>query len=238
MMRHWITMAASVCALALAPSTALAGNGSGGLVGSLVQQAQTATNENTTEQSATSEASSKQTNVNAPVAIDSPGSNNGDVNQSNEANTKASSENNNNTEQSNEQSQKGSATGKDQGGKGSWSKGNSCGCKGDHEKGKEQGKHSQGSGSQSVEQNQSGSNSNSTDQSAKSSASNEQTNVNEPYSKGSSGNGDDHGSSCGCDGKGGGDVNQSNDAHTNASSKNNNGTAQRNEQSQEGSVSS
>jgi hypothetical protein len=65
-------MAASVCALALVPSTALAGTESG-VVGSLVKQVQTATNENTTEQSASSEASSKQTNINAPVAIDRAG---------------------------------------------------------------------------------------------------------------------------------------------------------------------
>jgi hypothetical protein len=102
--------AASVCALAPAPSAALAGNGASGPVGSLIKQTQTATNQNTTEQSASSEASSKQTNINAPVSVMSPGSNNGDVNQSNNANTNASSENNNNTHQRNTQSQEGSAT--------------------------------------------------------------------------------------------------------------------------------
>ncbi|MGA8364951.1 MAG: hypothetical protein WB709_10570 [Solirubrobacteraceae bacterium] len=98
-------MAASVCALALAPGTALAGEGGGGPLGGLLKQVQSATNQNTTEQSASSEASSQQTNINAPVAIDSPGSNNGDVNQSNDANTQASSENNNDTEQGNTQTQ-------------------------------------------------------------------------------------------------------------------------------------
>ena len=79
MKRHWMALAAGVCALAVAPSTALAEEqGSGG---QQVSQTQSAANENSTEQSASSEASSQQVNVNAPVTVDSPGSNNGDVNQ-------------------------------------------------------------------------------------------------------------------------------------------------------------
>src|SRR5207302_2002205 len=71
MKRHWMALAAGVCALAVAPSTALAGEqGSGG---QQVSQTQSASNENSTEQSASSEASSQQTNVNDPVTVDSPG---------------------------------------------------------------------------------------------------------------------------------------------------------------------
>jgi hypothetical protein len=115
MKRHHLAMAVSVLALAAAPSTALAGGGS---LGGLVKQTQTATNSNETNQTANSTATSEQTNVNAPVSILSEGSNNGDVNQSNEGDTSSSAQNNNGTEQSNQQSQEGSAGG----GKGD------CGC--------------------------------------------------------------------------------------------------------------
>src|SRR5437588_388178 len=108
MKRHWIAMAASVCALAVAPSTALAGEVGNG--GQQVDQTQSARNENSTEQSASSEASSEQTNVNAPVTVDSPGSNNGDVKQSNGAENNASSTNNNSTDQQNQQNQGAAAT--------------------------------------------------------------------------------------------------------------------------------
>ena len=91
MKRHWLAMAASICALAVAPGTALAGDlGSGS---QQVEQIQTAANENSTEQSASSEASSQQANVNVPVAVNSPYSNNGDVNQSNSAENSARSAN-------------------------------------------------------------------------------------------------------------------------------------------------
>ena len=124
MNRHCIAMAASVCALALAPSAALAGNGTGGPAGGLIKQTQTATNQNATEQSASSEANSKQTNINAPVSILSSGSNNGDVHQSNNANTSASSDNNNNTHQSNNQSQNANARRRQHG-----DEHGSCGCR-------------------------------------------------------------------------------------------------------------
>src|SRR5436305_13234548 len=110
MKRPWMAMAASICALAVAPSTALAGE-NGGAVGQLVKQTQTASNENSTEQSASSEARSQQANIYVPIAVASPGSNNGDVHQSNRAENQATSENDNNTQQKNEQSQHGDATG-------------------------------------------------------------------------------------------------------------------------------
>jgi hypothetical protein len=121
MKRHHMAMAVSVLALAAAPSSALAGGGS---LGGLVQQTQTATNSNETNQTANSTATSEQTNVNAPVSILSEDSNNGDVNQSNKGETSSSAQNNNSTEQGNSQNQKGSA-----GEKGSGDKGGSDGGK-------------------------------------------------------------------------------------------------------------
>src|SRR5579871_4308755 len=105
MKRHCMAMAASVCALALAPSAALAGgnDNGGGLLGGLVKQTQSASNQNTTEQSAQSEASSRQTNVNIPIAILSPGSNDGNVDQSNTGTTSSKAGNGNSTAQGNTQ---------------------------------------------------------------------------------------------------------------------------------------
>src|SRR5581483_3695764 len=115
MKRHCIAMAASVCALVLAPSAALAGTnndrGGTGLLGGLVKQTQSAGNQNSTEQSASSEASSQQTNVNAPVAILSSGSNDGNVDQSNTGTTSSQAGNGNRTQQGNTQTQNGSAKG-------------------------------------------------------------------------------------------------------------------------------
>jgi hypothetical protein len=150
-------MAVSVLALAATPSTALAGGGS---LGGLVEQTQTATNSNETNQTANSTATSEQTNVNAPISILSEGSNNGDVNQSNKGETSSSAQNNNGTEQSNWQNQEGSASGKD-------SHGHDCGCS---------------KGGSKVEQSQTGENSNTTNQTAESSATNKQTNINVPIS--------------------------------------------------------
>jgi hypothetical protein len=213
MKRHHLAMAVSVLALAAAPSTALAGGGS---LGGLVQQTQTATNSNETNQTANSTATSEQTNVNAPVSILSEGSNNGDVNQSNEGETSSSAQNNNGTEQGNWQNQEGSASGND-------SNGHDCGCS---------------KGGSQVEQRQTGENSNTTNQTAESSATNQQENVNAPYTDGGKGS---KGSDCGCEGQrhkdGGGDVNQSNKGDTSSSAQNNNGTEQSNHQNQEGSAS-
>src|SRR5437773_1120912 len=153
MKRHWLAMAASICALAVAPGTALAGDlGSGS---QQVDQSQSASNSNSTSQSAESEAESEQTNVNVPIAVNSPGSNNGDVNQSNSAENNASSANHNSTEQGNGQNQGAAATGV---------------SVGDH-KGPWDGKQPSGSnGGQQVHQTKSASNENSTDQSASSEA--------------------------------------------------------------------
>jgi len=150
MKRHWIAMATSACALALTPSVALAG-GQHGSLGNLLEQSQTATNENTTEQSASSEASSRQTNVNMPISILSQGSNDGAVNQSNDAHTSSSAGNENNTEQGNSQSQRGTVQG---GGGGAGDNGSTCGCG-------EGSKRDQGDGGQQVSQSQSASNDNS-----------------------------------------------------------------------------
>ena len=104
MHKRWFAIVVSICALAIAPSTAFAGSNDG-TAGQEVSQTQSGTNENSTEQSASSEASSNQTNVNAPVTVGSPGSNNGDVNQGNAAYNSASSSNNNETQQDNQQNQ-------------------------------------------------------------------------------------------------------------------------------------
>ena len=112
MNRHWLAVAASACALAVAPSAALAGTPGIHIGGQQVDQTQSATNQNSTEQSAASEASSQQTNVNVPIAVNSPCSNNGDVDQSNDAENNAYSANHNDTDQDNWQNQGGAATAK------------------------------------------------------------------------------------------------------------------------------
>jgi hypothetical protein len=80
--------------------------------GQQVDQTQSASNDNSTDQSAESKANSEQENVNAPVTVDSPCSSNGDVNQFNWVENNAFSTNNNETEQENEQDQAGSAVGR------------------------------------------------------------------------------------------------------------------------------
>src|SRR5207253_6750746 len=92
------------------------GNGARGGNGSQQpDQSQSASNENSTEQSASSEASSQQVNVNAPVTVDSPGSNNGDVKQSNKAENNASSTNKIGRASCREKEQSAAATGSRQG---------------------------------------------------------------------------------------------------------------------------
>jgi hypothetical protein len=147
---------ASMLALALAPAAALAGDDP---VGGTLDQVQQATNGNSTSQDAQSTATTKQVNVNAPVSVLSEGSNNGDVKQSNDATTVASSENDNETHQSNEQEQQGSV----QGG------GSSCGC-------------DRPNGDSGATQDQSAENKNDTSQNASSDATTKQANVNVPIS--------------------------------------------------------
>ncbi|HET6449609.1 MAG TPA: hypothetical protein VFG31_10930, partial [Conexibacter sp.] len=150
--------------------------------------------------SANSSATTKQANVNVPISVLSKDANNGDVKQSNDATTVASSENSNETNQSNEQTQQGSVHGGD----------SSCGC--DRPE----------SGS-SASQDQRAENSNETKQDASSSAETKQANVNVPISVLSKDANN-------------GDVHQSNDAKTIATSENENRTDQSNQQDQRGRV--
>ena len=78
------------------------GSGTGG-----IDQSQDATNGNETSQEAGADASTKQANVNVPVAILSWGANGGDVNQTNAADTKAYADNANGTDQGVDQNQDG-----------------------------------------------------------------------------------------------------------------------------------
>ena len=103
-----------------------------------VEQEQQASNSNKHQQQASSEAHSKQVNVNAPVAVWSPGSDNGDVDQANQAKTVAASQNNNSTKQGNFQNQEANTAG---GGECR----DSCGCK-----------DGKGDGGQKVDQSQTG----------------------------------------------------------------------------------
>src|SRR5919106_1719688 len=134
-----------------------------------ITQTQDATNTNTTDQDATANAETNQYNVNAPVAILSPGANSGDVNQSNTADTDATASNSNTTDQSTTQDQDGTTSG---------------GCS--------------SCGGGSVSQDQSGENSNDTDQDATANAETNQYNVNAPISFLSPGaNGSSCSNSCG-----------------------------------------
>ena len=159
MKRQYLAMVASVCAFSLTPAAALAGGNQDQGAAGLTKQVQSATNKNSTEQSAGSEASSRQTNVNAPISILSYGSNNGNVTQGNNATTKSSAGNSNQTEQGNRQSQ-GSQP----------SNGGGQPCNGGSQGGS-------GSG-----QSQHATNNNSTEQDATSEATSKQVNVNAPVS--------------------------------------------------------
>lgn len=72
---------------------------------------QQGTVDNWTSQQADSSAKTEQTNVNAPISIFSVGSNNGKVDQHNQADTRSKSENGNDTNQQADQSQNASGTG-------------------------------------------------------------------------------------------------------------------------------
>jgi len=110
MKRTPLAACVSALALALAPGSALAGG-----IGGVLDQAQQATNTNSTSQSADSSATTRQVNVNAPVSVLSKGSNNGDVEQSNKATTVAASSNENETDQANRQEQDGHVFGGEHG---------------------------------------------------------------------------------------------------------------------------
>ena len=172
--------------------------------GSGIHQEQNGANDNGTEQYAYADPKTEQVNVNFPISVLSYGSNNGDVHQSNEAKTEAEAENKNWTDQWVGQEQKAS------------SKGGSCGCenKGPHGPPEPRaflnGEHEAGDG---IDQSQNGVNQNETSQEAKSEPYTKQTNVNAPISILAI-----HANN--------GDVNQSNQAWTDADAKNKNGTEQ------------
>src|SRR3970282_2590569 len=111
-MKHWIKRALTTAALASGVMILSAGAASAAPEGKvpldplwISSQTQQATNENSTTRDAESTAETHQVNVYAPVAVLSPGSNNGDVEQSNEAETTAVAVNDNDSEQSIEQDQ-------------------------------------------------------------------------------------------------------------------------------------
>jgi len=194
---------------------------------------QKGSNSNDTSQNASSEATTKQKNVNAPVSVLSFGSNdsshkdggcgcddkghkgrdghdNGGVSQGNAAYTSSSASNGNWTDQSLEQKQ---IVLNDRGPKHDdyGHKRDNCGC----ENGGQDGHKDNGNGDVS----QDGKNSNQTSQDAKSEAKTEQTNVNAPISILSYGSNN-------------GDVHQGNAAYTSSNAKNENGTDQYAQQDQ------
>src|SRR5207253_2135915 len=101
--------------------------------GQQVDQSRSGSNENEASQTAASEASSEQPNVNNPVTVDSPWSSNGDVKQSNNAENNTPSLHNLFRPQENEQNQGAAAVGvtDNKGGD------SSCGC--DYKTGKSNG---------------------------------------------------------------------------------------------------
>jgi len=83
--------------------------------GSKGDATQKGSNTNSTTQDASSHASTEQVNIYAPITVFGYGSGGGDVNQSNDAKTKAESSNSNDTTQSVDQSQKGHGDAKEVG---------------------------------------------------------------------------------------------------------------------------
>jgi hypothetical protein len=124
----------------------------------VIGQEQSGTNDNRTSQDASADATTQQTNVNAPISILSWGSNNGDVSQGNQAETKSYATNDNGTDQKVDQDQNASVEG---------SRGTSSDTR---------------DGGAGVSQDQSASNDNGTEQRADSSAGTRQLNVNAPVS--------------------------------------------------------
>ena len=159
-MSSWVKRAL-LCAAFVAGMLALGGGvasateppppGSGGGI----DQTQTGSNTNDTDQSSDAYAETSQVNVNAPISILSWNSNNGDVTQSNDATTTAVAANDNETAQWIDQGQSASTDG---------SSCDPCGGSGD------------------ISQSQDGSNSNETTQSSSADASTSQVNVNAPIS--------------------------------------------------------
>jgi hypothetical protein len=119
-MKHWLKRALATAALASGAMIATAGMASAS-TGSplpvdpiaLLTQTQEATNTNEATQNAEPSAETNQVNVYLPIAVLSHGSNNGEVDQSNEADTTVVASNENGTEQSIDQDQ---TAGDDRGG--------------------------------------------------------------------------------------------------------------------------
>ncbi len=111
-MKHWLKRALTTAALASGAMIATAGMASASSESPLpvdpeaiISLTQEATNTNETNQTAEPSAETNQVNVYAPIAVLSTGSNNGKVDQSNEADTKVVAVNENGTEQSIDQDQ-------------------------------------------------------------------------------------------------------------------------------------
>jgi hypothetical protein len=166
-----------------------------------------ATNDNRTEQDAGANAFTKQVNVNAPISVLSYGSNNGNVDQSNQGYTNANAENYNSTKQS---------SGEDHHQQPKHEQQKQCdGQNGQQGQGQNQyGQNQNGYGPQGHDQAQSGTNSNDTHQRANADAYTKQKNFNAPVSFLSFGSNN-------------GNVDQSNKAYTNADAENLNSTYQK-----------
>lgn len=107
-MYHWLKRVLATATLASGAVILMAGVASADVaadLGSITDQVQQATNSNQTNQDADAAAETNQLNVYAPVTVLSKDSNNGDVEQSNDADTTAVAVNDNETDQSIQQDQ-------------------------------------------------------------------------------------------------------------------------------------
>ena len=111
-MKHWLKRALATAALASGALIATAGMASASSEsplpvdpGAILSLTQEATNNNTNNQTANPSAETNQVNVYAPIAIGTHGSNNGEVDQSNEAETTVIADNENGTKQAIDQDQ-------------------------------------------------------------------------------------------------------------------------------------
>jgi hypothetical protein len=208
-MKHWLKRALATAALASGAMIATAGMASASSESPLpvdpeaiISLTQEATNTNETNQNAEPSAETNQVNVYAPVAVLSKDSNNGKVDQSNEAETTVVAVNENGTEQSIDQDQ---TAGDDRGGCGK------CGSEGD------------------VSQTQTAENNNETNQTANPSATTNQSNEirSDHGQPGASKEWNGHGRP----GENGG-TDQSNEAETTVVAVNENGTEQSIDQDQ------
>ena len=162
--------------------------------GSGLDQSQEAANTNETSQDSSAEATTYQANVNAPVAILSPGANSGDVDQSNHADTEVWSANSNNSDQSVDQTQQGKVEGSEQGAgckkdcgrdhcpPSRAGKSNCSGHRPDRDHDRDDRCKCQHGDQRHLSQSQEAANTNETEQASEAKATTEQTNVNLPIS--------------------------------------------------------